>query len=67
MSGVLTPITRRSRVLVVDDTESVRSLFRRLLSGDGHDVISADDATGRTSSCSMSICRRWTASRSAAA
>jgi putative two-component system response regulator len=43
MSEILTPITRRSRVLVVDDTESVRSLFRRLLSSDGHDVIAAAD------------------------
>jgi putative two-component system response regulator len=38
--------TRRSRVLVADDTESVRSLFERLLSTDGHEVISATD--GRT-------------------
>ena len=37
---------RRSRVLVADDTESVRSLFARLLSTDGHDVVSAPD--GRT-------------------
>jgi putative two-component system response regulator len=36
-------ITRRSRVLVADDTESVRSLFERLLSSDGHEVISASD------------------------
>jgi putative two-component system response regulator len=34
---------RRSRVLVADDTESVRSLFARLLSTDGHDVFSAPD------------------------
>ena len=43
MSEILTPITRRSRVLVVDDTESVRSLFRKLLSSDGHDVVAAAD------------------------
>jgi putative two-component system response regulator len=43
MSEILTPITRRSRVLVVDDTESVRSLFRKLLSTDGHDVVAAAD------------------------
>ena len=43
MNQVLTPITRRSRVLVVDDTESVRSLFRKLLSSDGHDVVAAAD------------------------
>ena len=35
--------SRRSRVLVADDTESVRSLFRKLLISDGHDVVSADD------------------------
>jgi putative two-component system response regulator len=34
---------RRSRVLVADDTESVRSLFAQLLSTDGHDVVSAPD------------------------
>ena len=34
---------RRSRVLVADDTESVRSLFRKLLAADGHDVVSACD------------------------
>jgi len=43
MSEILTPITRRSRVLVVDDTESVRSLFRRLLTSDGHEVVMAAD------------------------
>jgi putative two-component system response regulator len=37
------PIPRRSRVLVADDTESVRTLFRKLLLADGHDVISAAD------------------------
>ena len=35
--------TRRSRVLVADDTESIRSLFERLLTADGHEVISAAD------------------------
>jgi putative two-component system response regulator len=34
---------RRSRILVADDTESVRSLFRKLLISDGHDVVSAGD------------------------
>jgi putative two-component system response regulator len=43
MSEILSPITRRSRVLVVDDTESVRSLFVKLLSSDGHDVVGAAD------------------------
>jgi putative two-component system response regulator len=37
------PVPRRSRVLVADDTESVRSLFRKLLLADGHDVVSAPD------------------------
>jgi putative two-component system response regulator len=36
-------IPRRSRVLVADDTESVRSLFERLLSTDGHEVVSVAD------------------------
>jgi putative two-component system response regulator len=43
MSEILTPIMRRSRVLVVDDTESVRLLFRKLLISDGHDVVAAAD------------------------
>lgn len=43
MSGVPQPSGRRSRVLVADDTESIRTLFRRLLIADGHDVISAGD------------------------
>ena len=43
MSEILTPITRRSLVLVVDDTESVRSLVHRLLTSDGHEVVMAAD------------------------
>ena len=44
MSETSSPIQqRRSRVLVADDTESVRSLFRKLLLADGHDVVSAAD------------------------
>jgi len=43
LSEIFTPTARRSRVLVVDDTESVRSLFRRLLSSDGHEVLLAAD------------------------
>jgi putative two-component system response regulator len=34
---------RRSRVLVADDTDSVRSLFQRLLSADGHEVFCSAD------------------------
>jgi putative two-component system response regulator len=37
------PTYRRSRVLVADDTDSVRALFNRLLAADGHEVISASD------------------------
>jgi putative two-component system response regulator len=37
------PEARRSRVLIADDRESIRSLFHRLLSADGHDVILAPD------------------------
>jgi putative two-component system response regulator len=36
--------TRRpSRVLVADDTDSVRALFRKLLTADGHEVVAAAD------------------------
>jgi putative two-component system response regulator len=38
-----TPAARRSRVLIADDRESIRSLFHRLLSADGHDVVLAPD------------------------
>lgn len=43
MTPAIHPVPRRSRVLVADDTESVRSLFRKLLLADGHDVVSAPD------------------------
>lgn len=36
-------VPRRTRVLVADDTESVRALFRKLLTTDGHDVIVVQD------------------------
>ena len=36
---------RRSRVLVVDDHESIRMLFQRLLTVDGHEVFSAEDGS----------------------
>jgi putative two-component system response regulator len=39
----MTQPTRRSRVLVADDTESIRALFNRLLAADGHDVITVAD------------------------
>ena len=44
MTSIDFPPQRRSRVLVVDDTDSVRALFQKLLASDGHDVMSA--ATG---------------------
>src|SRR5689334_12102555 len=34
---------RRSRVLIADDKESIRSLFHRVLSADGHAVVLAPD------------------------
>jgi putative two-component system response regulator len=37
------PVQRRSRILIADDTESVRMLFRRLLAADGHDVLVVSD------------------------
>ena len=37
------PSPRRSRVLVADDTESIRALYRKLLALDGHDVIDVGD------------------------
>ena len=37
------PGSRRSRVLIADDRESIRSLFERVLSADGHDVVLAPD------------------------
>jgi len=43
MSPFEYPVQRRSRVLVADDTDSVRSLFQKLLSSDGHDVAVASD------------------------
>lgn len=37
------PAARRTRVLVADDTESIRALFQKLLAADGHEVITAED------------------------
>lgn len=37
------PETRPSRVLVADDTQAICELFRRLLTADGHEVISVGD------------------------
>ena len=41
--GSLSPSPRRSRVLVADDTESIRMLYQKLLATDGHDVIAVAD------------------------
>ena len=41
--GSRTPSLRRSRVLVADDTESIRALYRKLLASDGHEVIAVAD------------------------
>lgn len=43
MNEPTSQMQRRSRVLVADDTESVRMLFRRLLVADGHDVTVVPD------------------------
>jgi putative two-component system response regulator len=43
LSSESTPEARRSRVLIADDRESIRALFHRLLSADGHDVVLAPD------------------------
>jgi putative two-component system response regulator len=37
------PASRRTRILVADDTDSIRALFQKLLSADGHEVITAED------------------------
>jgi putative two-component system response regulator len=37
------PAVRRTRVLVADDTDGVRTLFHKLLVADGHEVILATD------------------------
>ena len=36
-------MSHRTRVLVADDTDSVRALFHKLLTADGHEVISVDN------------------------
>lgn len=36
-------LQRHSRILIADDTESIRMLFRRLLVADGHDVLVVSD------------------------
>ena len=41
--GSQTPSPRRSRILVADDTDSIRALYRKLLATDGHEVIDVGD------------------------
>jgi len=43
MTTLPSHVSRRTRVLVADDTESVRALFQRLLTDDGHEVIGVED------------------------
>src|SRR4051794_28744118 len=43
MSAIECQVHRRSRVLVADDTDSVRTLFQKMLTTDGHEVIIAAD------------------------
>ena len=42
-SSSSTTMSRRTRVLVADDTDSVRALFQKLLTADGHEVVTAED------------------------
>src|SRR5688572_13027040 len=37
------PAARRTRILVADDTDSIRALFQKLLTADGHDVLAVED------------------------
>ncbi len=37
------PASRRTRIVVADDTDSIRALFQKLLSADGHEVITVED------------------------
>lgn len=41
--GSQSPSPRRSRILVADDTDSIRALYRKLLATDGHEVIDVGD------------------------
>ncbi len=41
--GSKSPSPRRSRVLVADDTESIRALYKKLLATDGHEVLAVAD------------------------
>jgi putative two-component system response regulator len=43
VTDALSELTRQTRVLVADDTDSVRALFRKLLTADGHEVYAVSD------------------------
>jgi putative two-component system response regulator len=43
VTDALPETTRRARVVIADDTDSVRALFRKLLTSDGHEVIATAD------------------------
>lgn len=43
MTDAIAPLSRRTRILVADDTDSIRALFQKLLSADGHEVITVED------------------------
>jgi len=43
MTAPQSQVQRRSRILVADDTEAIRTLFRKLLVADGHEVLIAPD------------------------
>jgi putative two-component system response regulator len=43
MIDSLRPVSRRIRVLVADDTKSIRALFEKLLAGDGYQVVCVED------------------------
>src|SRR4051812_35424179 len=53
MSEIIPHAHRRSRVLVVDDAESIRTLFQRLLMSDGHDVVSVADGAAALAAVSQ--------------
>ncbi len=38
-----TATRRRPRILVADDTDTIRALFEKLLTGEGYQVVSAED------------------------
>jgi putative two-component system response regulator len=41
--SVVQPAARRTRVLIADDSDGIRTLFGRLLAADGHEILQAAD------------------------